>query len=113
MSTDDPFGFSTAKRVAAKIAEIAPETPKASPASLATLDRVAEQHGFQSREAGEEKVVRRRRDVGPSAQLNVKCPIPVYNRFIRFCDEERLPYWEGIEKLLDLAGVSQSGERKR
>lgn len=113
MSTPDPFGFSTANRVAAKLAEIAPEPPKGSPAPLAALDRVAEQHGFQSREAGEEKVVRRRRGVGPSAQLNVKCPVPVYNRFIRFCDEERLPYWEGIEKLLDLAGVSQSGERKR
>jgi len=113
MSAADPFGFSTANRVAAKIAEIEPEPAKPSPASLAALDRVAEQHGFQSREAGEEKIVRRRRDVGPSAQLNVKCPIPVYNRFIRFCDEERLPYWEGIEKLLDLADISQTGGQKR
>ena len=56
--------------------------------------------------------MRRRREVGPGAQLNVKCPIPVYNQFVRFCDQERLPYWEGIEKLLDLAQVSQTGERK-
>jgi hypothetical protein len=113
MSKADPFGFSTADRVAAKIAEIKPEPEKSSQAALAALDRVAEQHGFRSREPVEGKIVRRRREVGPSAQLNVKCPVPTYNRFIRFCDEERLPYWEGIEKLLDLAGVSQSGKRDR
>ena len=112
MSNPDPFGFSTANRVAAKIAEIKPEPEKSPTAPLAALDRVAEQHGFQSREGGEQKIVRRRRDVGPSAQLNVKCPIPVYNRFIRFCDQERLPYWEGIERLLDLAGVDPSGARR-
>lgn len=109
----DTFGFSTANRVAAKIAEIKPETENAAPAPLAALDRAAEQLGFRSREGDEAKVMRRRREVGAGAQLNVKCPIPVYNRFIRFCDQERLPYWEGIEKLLDLAEVSQTGERKR
>ena len=110
----DTFGFSTANRVAAKIAEIKPEAEKAAPAPLAALDRAADQLGFRSREGGDEaKVMRRRREVGAGAQLNVKCPIPVYNRFIRFCDQERLPYWEGIEKLLDLAEVSQTGERKR
>ena len=108
----DPFGFSTANRVAAKIAEIRPEAERGvSP--LAALDRAADQLGFRSREGDEAKVMRRRREVGAGAQLNVKCPIPVYNRFIRFCDQERLPYWEGIEKLLDLAEVSQTGERKR
>lgn len=109
----DPFGFATANRVAAKIAEIKPEPEKGTEAPLAALDQAADRLGFRSREAEEVKVVRRRREVGAGAQLNVKCPIPVYNRFIRFCDQERLPYWEGIERLLDLAGVSQAGERKR
>jgi hypothetical protein len=109
----DPFGFATANRVAAKIAEIRPETEKTTEPSLAAIDKAADQLGFRSREAEEAKVMRRRREVGAGAQLNVKCPIPVYNRFIRFCDQERLPYWEGIEKLLDLAEVSQTGERKR
>jgi hypothetical protein len=109
----DTFGFATANRVAAKIAEIRPETEKEAEPPLAALDKAADQLGFRSREAGEAKVMRRRREVGAGAQLNVKCPIPVYNRFIRFCDQERLPYWEGIEKLLDLAEVSQAGERKR
>jgi hypothetical protein len=109
----DPFGFATANRVAAKIAEIRPETEKGIEPPLAALDKAADQLGFRSREAEEAKVMRRRREVGAGAQLNVKCPIPVYNRFIRFCDQERLPYWEGIEKLLDLAEVSQTGERKR
>ena len=113
MTTADNFGFSTANRVAAKIAEIKPEAGSLPAAPTGALDRMAEQHGFHSREPGEEKIVRRRREVGPSAQLNVKCPVPVYNRFIRFCDQERLSYWEGIERLLDLAGVSQTGERDR
>ncbi len=109
----DPFGFSTANRVAVKIANIKPDAEKASEPSLAAIDRAADQLGFRSREAEEAKVTRRRREVGAGAQLNVKCPIPVYNRFIRFCDQERVPYWEGIEKLLDLAEVSHAGERKR
>jgi hypothetical protein len=113
MSDADPFGFSTANRVAAKIAEIKPEAAMPSSSPIAALDRAAEEHGFLSREPGDEKIIRRRREVGPSAQLNVKCPVPVYNRFIRFCDQERLPYWEGIERLLDLAGVDPTGARKR
>ena len=113
MNTADTFGFSTANRVAAKIVEIKPETEIPPTTPTAALDRMAEQHGFHSREPGEEKIVRRRREVGPSAQLNVKCPVPVYNRFIRFCDQERLSYWEGIERLLDLAGIDPSGIRQR
>lgn len=108
----DPFGFLTANRVAAKLSDIKPEATPPEP-SLAALDRAADKLGFRSREVGEEKIMRRRRDVGAGAQLNVKCPIPVYNRFIRFCDQERLPYWEGIEKLLDLADAKQNGERRR
>ena len=110
---NDTFGFSAANRVAAKIAQIRPESEKAAPAPLAALDSAADQLGFRSREGTEGKVMRRRREVGAGAQLNVKCPIPVYNRFIRFCDQERLSYWEGIEKLLDLAEISQTGEHKR
>jgi hypothetical protein len=109
----DPFGFATANRVAAKIAEIKPEAENGAEPPLTALDKAADQLGFHSREADETKLVRRRREVGAGAQLNVKCPIPVYNRFIRFCDQERLPYWEGIERLLDLAEVSKTGERKR
>lgn len=113
MNTADTFGFSTANRVAAKIAEIKPEAEILPATPTAALDRMAEQHGFHSREPGEDKIVRRRREVGPSAQLNVKCPVPVYNRFIRFCDQERLSYWKGIERLLDLAGIDPSGIRQR
>jgi hypothetical protein len=115
----DPFGFSgargsIARQVATRISEIAPETPPAPVSALARLDRVAEDMGFPSREAGAagaDAIVRRRREVGPGAQLNVKCPVPVYNRFVRFCDEERLTYWEGVQRLLDLAGVDPQGRR--
>ncbi|MBX9909344.1 MAG: hypothetical protein K2Z25_11595 [Beijerinckiaceae bacterium] len=99
----DPFGFSAANRIAAKIAEVKPDADLLMASSLSAIDRVGEAHGFHSRESGHEKIIRRRREVGPSAQLNVKCPVPVYNRFVRFCDLERLSYWEGIERLLDRA----------
>jgi len=112
MTNPDPFGFSTATQVAAKIANIRPDVNSPLDTPVSAIDRVAEAHGFHSREPGEDKIVRRRREVGPSAQLNVKCPIPVYNRFIRFCDQERLPYWEGIERLLDLTGIDAAGIRK-
>src|SRR5271166_6183584 len=42
-------------------------------------------------------------------------PYAMFQRRVDQCTvwaEERLPYWEGIEKLLDLARVSQTGERK-
>ena len=99
----DPFGFSAANRVAAKIAEVKPDAGFPPTAPISEIDRVGDAHGFHSRESGHEKILRRRREVGPSAQLNVKCPVPVYNRFVRFCDLERLSYWEGIERLLDRA----------
>jgi len=121
--TNDPFGFSTARKVAARLAEIRPEEAPRTDAPVAALDRAAATLGFLSREPAAENpavpsppagpvaeaIVRRRREVGPGAQLNVKCPVPVYNRFVRFCDVERLTYWEGIARLLDLAGVDPQG----
>lgn len=125
MMANDPFGFAaararptqplsasdTAQQIAARLAEIAPGAQPAPARSLDELDRLAESRGFTSREAtGGEAVLRRRRDVGPSAQLNIKCPVPVHNRFVRFCDEQRLTYWEGVARLLDLA---EAGGRRR
>lgn len=121
MMAADPFGFSAARakpaprpsgaaqaaaqEIAARLAEIAPTPRPQSDPQTGALDRLAEEHGFPSREAGAggEAILRRRRDVGPSAQLNIKCPVPVHNRFVRFCDAERLTYWEGVARLLDLA----------
>lgn len=120
--SNDPFGFSSAKpksataqQVASRLAEIAPEAQTPPDTPMAQIDRIAEELGFTSREPAtpEEAIVRRRRDVGPTAQLNVKCPVPVYNRFVRFCDEERLTYWEGIARLLDLVNADPMGRRLR
>ncbi len=62
----DPFGFATANRVAAKIAEIRPETEKTTEPPLAAIDKAADQLGFRSREAEESKVMRRRRESAPA-----------------------------------------------
>lgn len=37
-------------------------------------------------------------------QVSVKGPVSVMGRFVEYCDRERLPYWQAIEKLMDLAG---------
>lgn len=120
--SDDPFGFSAAKpksaiaqQVVSRLADISPESQPFQEPPVARIDRVAEELGFTSREPSsrEETIVRRRRDVGPTAQLNVKCPVPTYNRFVRFCDEERLTYWEGIARLLDLVNIDSMGRRPR
>jgi len=36
-------------------------------------------------------------------QVSVKGPVSVMGRFVEYCDRERLPYWQAIEKLMDLA----------
>ena len=115
--TSDPFGFSTARKVAARLAEIRPEEAPRTDAPVAALDRAAATLGFLSREPdapapAPEAIVRRRREVGTAAQLNVKCPVPVYNRFVRFCDVERLTYWEGLAPVHVLAGVDPQGRRE-
>lgn len=86
---------------------VAVSTPDPRPAQV---DQVADAMGFKSREPVE--VVSRRKAVGPTTALNVRCPIRVFNSFARFCElEGRLSYWEGIERLLEIAGVDETGHR--
>tara|TARA_R110002073_G_scaffold320632_1_gene496147 strand:+ start:825 stop:1112 length:288 start_codon:yes stop_codon:yes gene_type:complete len=78
--------------------------------TLAKTDEVAEETGFPSREAledaviaestGEEEGLRRKRKSKPKGQLNVQGPKDVLEKFIAYCDEADLSYWEGIEQLL-------------
>ena len=52
----DPFGFATANRVAAKIAEIKPEPEKGTEAPLAALDQAADRLGFRSKKRKRSKL---------------------------------------------------------
>lgn len=46
---------------------------------------------------------RRRRDAGPRVPINMMVPETVAAPFIKFCDENRYTYWEGIEELMKRA----------
>lgn len=60
---------------------------------------------------GAEIAISRRKAVGPTTPLNIRCPVRVFNPFVRFCEENRLSYWEGVERLMQIAGVDESGRR--
>jgi len=106
MSSDD-FGFANSTRMS-KIAAIKPAGTALENHAVETsaIDAAGEKHGFTSR-SGEEKIINRRKNVGPTAALNVRCPVRVFNPFVQFCENERLSYWEGIERLMKLARVQE------
>lgn len=99
----DAFGFSNKQR-SDRIASIQTGvSATAEHVDTSLLDSAAAKHGFVSR-AGDTEIASRRKSVGPTAALNVRCPVRVFNPFVEFCEQERLSYWEGIEKLMQLAG---------
>ena len=72
---------------------------------VAVIDEVAREHGF-SKPAAPAMLPRRQKSAYAGEQLHqvsVKGPLSVMGRFIEYCDRERLPYWQAIEKLLDQA----------
>ncbi len=67
------------------------------------IDEVANRHGFVSREPVQ-KIVRRR-EVEPSANLNIRPPVSVYNRFVSWAMENRMSYPEALRELMDRANI--------
>jgi hypothetical protein len=104
--SDDAFGFNKPKPTTAeKIKTIQPQTGPPTPIPIARVDAVGEALGFQSRERGGEGVYRRKREIGPTVAINTRAPERVANPFIRFCEENRYSYWEGIEELMRRANL--------
>ena len=93
------LGFSS------KLATIKPDTEaeKAPAVPDHKLDEVAARHGFVAREPVQ-KIVRRK-EAEPSANLNIRPPISVYNRFVSWAVENRLSYPEALKELMDRAKV--------
>jgi len=102
----------TAKPLSERIAAIKPGNPAPNAMARAigiaianalvnerTIQRSAETDG-----AGEAQIATRRNAVGPTEALNVRCPVRVKDAFRAFCDAERLGYWQGIERLLQITG---------
>ena len=71
----------------------------------AVVDTVGREHGF-SKPSAPASLPRRQRSAYAGEQLHqvsVKGPVSVMARFVEYCDRERLPYWQAIEKLMDRA----------
>ena len=109
--SEDIFGFkSKTDATRSKIAAIKPTVITDDAVPLNEIDKVGERHGFKSREPTTRKltsraVALRKRVDGPKTQFNVVGPAEVAERFIQFCTESRMSYWEGIEALMKRAGV--------
>lgn len=86
-----------------KLANITPDRDDAPNISDARIDEVGERHGFVTREPLQK--LTRRKPSEPSANLNIRPPITTFNRFLLFCEKNRMSYPEALKELMDRAGV--------
>lgn len=96
MSTKPTFGFG-------KLGDIKPDAAPPPEPAAGEVDRVAEGLGFKSREVP----VRRKRRVAvdePTDQLNLRAAISDINRFVEWCERERMSYREGFGRLVAKIG---------
>ncbi len=107
MTSDDAFGFAAARtKTADKLKSIRPTEGPPMPARLDTIDAAGESLGFKSRESESgARTGGRRREIGPTLAINTRAPERVAVPFIRFCEDNRYSYWEGIEELMRRAGI--------
>jgi hypothetical protein len=71
------------------------------------VDTISRDHGF-SKPSAPAPTPRRQRNTNPGEpmhQISIKGPVRVMERLMAYCDSERLPYWEAIERLMDKAEV--------
>jgi hypothetical protein len=94
--------FPNRRKLAAKLDTITPAADRHPHDSR--VDTAADRHGFTSREPAEQPI--RRDRLGATATLHTRAPVPVFNRFVRFCEENRMSYWQGIEELMNRSGVT-------
>jgi hypothetical protein len=64
------------------------------------VDEIAERHGYVSREAPPPRARRQRRPDDPMQNFTMRLPIADTERFIRYCERERLTYREAFAQLL-------------
>jgi len=67
------------------------------------IDEVGDRAGFVSREPVQRMT--RRKPAEPSANLNIRPPITTFNRFLQFCEANRMSYPEALKELMDRAKV--------
>ncbi|MFL5284039.1 MAG: hypothetical protein ACJ8AW_24355 [Rhodopila sp.] len=88
--SDDDFGFTS--------------TPQ-DIEELRRADQAARVLGYASREATDPPPPVQRKTLGPVEIVTIRAPITVSRTFKRWCEENRYSYWEGIEALMQRAGV--------
>jgi len=86
-----------------KLANITPDKEDLPKISDTKIDEVGERHGFVTREPIQK--LTRRKPSEPSANLNIRPPITTFNRFLVFCEKNRMSYPEALKELMDRAGV--------
>ena len=69
-------------------------------------DKLAQEHGFSSREASQPRFVGVRRQprgvqVEQTRQLSIRMPVSLYEDFVEFADAHKMTYNEAIRALLD------------
>ena len=88
--SDDDFGFTS--------------TPQ-DIEELRRADQAARALGYASREPTEPPPPVQRKTLGPVEIVTIRAPVTVSRTFKRWCEENRYSYWEGIEALMQRAGV--------
>lgn len=73
-------------------------------ANVDVIDKVAARHGYVSREPVE-RIYKQDQAKEATVPLSIRPPLSVANRFIAWCKAERLSYWEGLQVLMDRAGI--------
>ena len=77
----------------------------------AATDKVADRHGFVSRDPVK-RVRKRAASDEPTGGLSMRPTLPVLNRFINFSINQRLSYPEALQVLMDRAGLDPDGKIK-
>lgn len=85
-----------------KLAAIQPDRVDEPAVTDAKIDAIGDRQGFVSREPLVKRS--RRKPAEPSANLNIRPPVHVFNRFVDFCEKNRYSYPEALDELLKRAG---------
>ena len=65
------------------------------------VDDTAREHGFTKASIPAMPPRRARRSSGEQLhQINIRGPVSVMARFVTYCDDERIAYWEALDRLM-------------
>jgi hypothetical protein len=88
-----------------KVGRISASEAPPMPRDDASVVAAGAQIGFVNRDPEPEQDIEVRQTLGPVVMMTMRAPVRVARRFKAFCKANRLSYWEGIEELMNRAGV--------